>query len=254
MTIRPSADRYAQPSRAEARLAGACYLFVIGAGIFAAVAVRESLFVAGDAAATVQAIAARSALWRAGIAVHLTYLLAGAAVGVILYRIFRDAQPTLALLALVLTISDVALEALLMTALYVPLILMDEPTVFQVFNGEQRAALSYLALRGFFSGWSFALFLFGGFCIAIGMLILRSRLVPRLIGVLMIAAGASYIILTLSQVLAPVATKSFAAWLLIPPFIGELSLAVWLTVKGVAASGSHAPSSSIARSGQFSDA
>ncbi len=222
----------------ESRIAGACYLAVIAGGVFAAF-VRESVFVSGDAARTMQAIAQEASLWRWGIAVHLVYLMAGAAVGVILYRLFRDVQPTLALLALVLTMADVALEALLMTALYIPLTLLDESSVFAVLTVEQRAAIVYLAVRGFFRGWSFALFLFGGFCSFTGLLIIRSRLVPALIGVLMIAAGACYVTSTLSQLVVPQFAHSLTPWILVPPFIGELSFALWLTVRGMPPGGSR---------------
>jgi hypothetical protein len=62
-----------------ARIAGICYLAVIAGGVFAALFVREPLFTTGDAAATASAIAAHETLWRWGIAVHLLYLLPGAA-------------------------------------------------------------------------------------------------------------------------------------------------------------------------------
>src|SRR5687768_1245959 len=106
------APRIRAPSPREARIAGLCYLAVIAGGVFAALFVRDRLIVGGDAAATAAAIAAHEALWRWGIAVHLLYLLPGAAFGVILYRLFRPVQATLALLALVLLACDVGLEAL----------------------------------------------------------------------------------------------------------------------------------------------
>lgn len=216
----------------EARLAGLCYLAVIAGGVFAALFVRGRLIVAGDAAATAAAIAAAEPLWRWGIAVHLLYLLPGAAFGVILYRLFRPAQETLALLALVLLACDVGLEALLLSALTVPLALGGDGGAFAALGAEQRDAIAYLAVRLFLTGWSFALFLFAGFCALIGVLVLRSRLVPRLLGVLMVGAGVGYAASALVGILAP-AGASAAAWLLVPCFVGELSLALWLAIRGV---------------------
>lgn len=220
-------------ARRQARIAGVCYLAVIAGGIFAAVFVRDAIFVAGDAAATMAAIAAQETLWRWGIAAHLLYLLPGAAVGVLLYRLFRPAQPTLALLALVFFVSDVAIEALLLTSLTVPLSLTGEPRVLGAFAGPQRTALGYLAVQVFLTGWSFALFLFSGFCALTGVLVLRARLLPRAIGVLMIAAGAGYFLNAMVGVLAP-QLSAVRPWLILPCFVGELSLALWLTVRGVA--------------------
>jgi hypothetical protein len=218
----------------QARIAGVCSLLVIAGGVFAALFVRDQLFTPGDAAATAAAIRSQETLWRWGIAVHLLYLFPGAATGVILYRLFRAVQPTLALLALFFTLCDVGLEALLLSFLYLPLNLGSQQTgAFAVLEPAQRDALVYLAVRIFLDGWSFALFLFSGFCALTGVLILKSRLLPRLIGGLMIAAGAGYFTSALVKILLP--EHSFLlSWLLLPCFVGELSLALWLTVRGVA--------------------
>lgn len=148
----------------QARLAGLCYFVVIAGGIFAALFVREPLFVSGDAAATTRNIAAHESLWRWGIAVHGLYLFPGAAIGVILYRLFKTDDATLALLALVFAIAPVVIEAVLLTALYVPLLLIGQGVAFNAFEQDQRQAVIYLAVRVFLTGWSFSLMLFSGFC------------------------------------------------------------------------------------------
>lgn len=217
----------------ETRIAGLCYLIVVAAGVFAALFVREPLFVAGDAVATARLIAANESLWRWGIAVHALYLFAAAAFGVILYRLFKPVHATVALLALVFGIVPVAIEALLLTTLYVPLVMIGEAAALSALDEGQREALGYLAVRLFLAGWGFSLLLFSGFCILTGGLILRSRLIPRTIGVLMIAAGVSYFVNTLSAILSPALNAALLPGLLVPSFVGELSLALWLTIKGV---------------------
>jgi hypothetical protein len=208
---------------------------VIAGGVFSALFVRESLFVSGDAAATARSIAANESLWRWGIAVHALYLFLGAAFGVILYRLFRTVHATLALLALVFAIVPVAIEALLLTALHVPLAMLGEGAAFGALDEGQRHALGYLAVRLFLTGWNLSLLLFSGFCMLIGLLILRSRLVPRVTGVLMIAAGAGYFLNSLSGILSPALNAALQPGILLPSFIGELSLASWLTIRGVEA-------------------
>jgi hypothetical protein len=69
--------------------------------------------------------------------------------------------------------------------------------------------------------------------VLIGALILRSRLVPHVIGALMIAAGACYAVNTLALILSPDLSDQLVPWILLPPFLGELSLALWLVAKGV---------------------
>jgi hypothetical protein len=217
----------------QARIAGFCYLLVIAGGVFAALFVRESLFVSGDAAETARAIVASESLWRWGIAVHALYLFPAAAFGVILYRLFKPVHATLALLALVFALAPVVIVAVLLTALYVPLAMTGEGDTFGALDEGQRQALGYLAVGLFFSGWGFSLLLFSGFCTLMGLLIVRSRLVPRVIGALMMAAGAGYFLNSLSAIVSPTLNAALAPGILVPSFIGELSLALWLTIRRV---------------------
>jgi Domain of unknown function (DUF4386) len=217
----------------QARVAGLCYLLVIAGGLFAEVVVRESLVVQGDAAATARAIAADEALWRWGLAVHLGYLVPGLVVNVLVCGLFRAVEPTLARLALVLGVASVAVEALSLLQLSVPLAIIEERGALAALGEQQRQALSYLAVGLFSTGFGFALLFFAGFCVLVGTLILRTRLVPRLIGLLMVLAGACYAVNTLALVLSPALSERLVPAILLPPFVGELSLALWLLVKGV---------------------
>lgn len=217
----------------QARIAGVCYLLVIAGGLFAEVFVRGTLIEPGDAAATVEAIAAHEALWRWGLAVHLLYLVAAIVMNVLICGLLRAVGPTLARLALVLSIASVTVEASSLLQLYLPLAMIEESGALTTLGGAQRQALSYLAIRLFPIGFGFSLLFFAGFCVLVGALILRSRLVPRLIGLLMILAGACYAVNTLALILSPALSDRFVPWILLPPFVGELSLALWLLVKGV---------------------
>jgi hypothetical protein len=218
-----------------ARIAGLCYLLVIAGGLFAEGAVRGSLIVVGDAAATFDAIAGSESLWRWGLAVHLLYLIPAVTVNVLVYEVFKPVHPVLARLAVAFALVSVAIEAVSLLHLFVPNVLLDEGGAFGGLAEGQRQALAYLAVRLFATGFGLALVFFAGFCVLIGVLILRSRLVPRVIGVLMIAAGASYLGNTLASVLSPVLSDLIFPWILLPSLLGELSLALWFVIKGVRA-------------------
>jgi Domain of unknown function (DUF4386) len=226
-------EQQAPAATRQARIAGLCYLLVIAGGLFAEGYVRETLVEPGDAAATARAIAADEALWRWGLAVHLVYLVPGLVVNVLVSGLFRAAAPTLARLALVLGVASVTVEASSLLQLSVPLAMLEEGGALAALGAEQRQALSYLAIRLFDTGFGFALLFFAGFCVLVGVLILRSRLVPRLIGLLMILAGACYAVNTLALVLSPALSDRLVPAILLPSFVGELSLALWLLVKGV---------------------
>ena len=216
----------------RAKIAGAFYVIVIAGGLFAGI-VQDSLTVSGDPAATAAAITAHESLWRWGIAIHLVYLAAAATVvNVLLYQILKPVQPTLALLALAFGIVSQAIEAAALLPLCAPLVMAESPRALAALGGSDRQALVYLAIRLYDSGSGLALFFFSGFCAAIGTAILRSRLVPRAIGAMMIAAGVCYFISSLSNVVAPGLSQLLSPWIIIPCFLGEASLAIWLLIKG----------------------
>ena len=215
-----------------ATVAGLCDLAVIAGGLCAEGMVRGSLVVPGDAAATASAILANETLWRLGLAVHLLYLVPALAVNVIVSGLFRSTEPTLARLALVFGVAAVTVEAVALVYLYVPLAVIENGATFAAL--EDAPALIYLATRLFATGFGFSLLLFAGFCVLIGALILRSRLVPRVIGAMMIVAGICYVVNTLALIVSPGFFELINPAILLPIVLAELSLALWLLLKGIA--------------------
>jgi hypothetical protein len=225
----------ARPATAvrQARIAGLSYLMVIAGGLYAEAFVRGSLLVPGDAAATARAIAANETQWRWGLAVHLLYLVPAIVTNVLICDLFRAVEPTLARLALVFSVAGVMIEAASLLQLYVPLAMIEQGGALAALGAEQRQALSYLAVALFDTGFGSALLFFAGFCVLIGTLILRSRLIPRVIGALMVVAGGCYVVNTLALILSPALSDRLVPGILLPIGLAELSLALWLAVKGV---------------------
>ena len=219
--------------RVEARIAGASYWLVVAGGLFAG-AVEEFITVPGDPAATAQAIAAHEALWRWGIGVHLLYLAFPAIImDVLLYRIFKPVQPTLALLALASALTAGAVEGAALLQLYVPMAAGEAGVPLTALGEGERQALVHIAIRLYETGAGFALLFFSGFCVAIGALILRSHLLPRALGVMMLLAGVCYFVSSLTTVVAEGLAGVLLPWIMLPCFVGEASVATWLLVKRV---------------------
>ena len=72
-----------------------------------------------------------------------------------------------------------------------------------------------------------SLVFFGPYCVLIGYLIFRSTFLPRILGVLMAFAGLGWLIF-----LSPLANH-LSTYLKALGFLAELSLCLWLVVKGV---------------------
>jgi hypothetical protein len=73
-----------------------------------------------------------------------------------------------------------------------------------------------------------ALIFFGFYCVLIGYLVLRSKFLPRFLGVLMVVAGLGYLTLLL-----PSLAKALNPYNLWAGGLGEWTLTAWLLVKGV---------------------
>jgi hypothetical protein len=218
--------------QAAARLAGLLYLAIIAGGLFAEALVRGQLLVPGDAAATAAGLLDHASLYRVGFAVHLAYLLCAVAVSVILYELLRRVSPGLALLALAFNLVAIAVEAASLLQVHAALRQLLDPGLAGM-EPAQLQAMAYAHARMFAGGFGMSLAFFGAFCLAAGVLIVRSRFLPRLLGVLMLLAGGCYLLNSFAGFLLPALAALLFPWILLPCLIAELSLASWLVVKGV---------------------
>ena len=216
-----------------ARIAGILYLAIIVLGLFGELYVRGTLIVAGDAAATSAAISASPLLWRAGVAGDLLMHVFDVPVIVVLYFLLRPVSRSLALFATLANLVQTAVLVANKMNLLVPLFLMENSGYLTAFSPEQLHALSYLAIKAHGYGFGIGLIFFGVACLVRGYLIFKTGYLPKILGVLMAIAGVSYLINSFALLLAPPLANAMFPGVLISAFVGELSLTLWLMVKGV---------------------
>lgn len=225
--IETSPQRYA-------RLSGLLYLAIIALGLFGESYARGTLFVPGDAAASASSIAASPLLWRAGIAGDILMHVFDVPVIVALYLLLRPVSASLALLSTLLNLVQTAVLVGNKLNLLVPIFLLQQDASYlQAFSPEQLHALSYLAIKAHSFGFGIGLIFFGAACLVRGYLIYQSRYFPRVIGVLIVVAGLCYLTNSFALLVAPAFADAIFPAVLVPAFIGELSFALWLIIKGV---------------------
>ena len=78
-----------------------------------------------------------------------------------------------------------------------------------------------------------SLVFFGFACLSLGYLVYKSNYLPRAIGALLVIAGACYLINSFSHFLNPAFAATLMPTIFVPIFVAELSLTLWLIVKGV---------------------
>ncbi len=216
-----------------ARLAGFLYLAIILLGGFGELFVRGTLVVSGDATATAGNISSSPFLWRAGIAGDLLMHVLDVPVILILYFLLRPVSERLALLATLINLVQTAVLAANKLNLLVPLFLLDDGGYLKAFSAEQLHALSYVAIKAHGYGFGIGLIFFGVACLVRGGLMFSSGYFPKVLGVLMLMAGLSYLINSFALLLAPSIAASIFPAVLLPALVGELAFCGWLIVKGV---------------------
>ena len=219
--------------RALSATAGVLYLIIIVLGLFGEAFVRGSIVVPGDAAATAANLRSMESLWRFGIAAEFLLLICATALGVILFVLLRPVSRDLALLALVFNLVSIAVEAASALALIAALLPLGNAAYLGAFQPEQLHAMAIMAIRLHGQGFGAALIFFGCECVVLGYLIFRSGYLPKAIGVLMQLAGVCYLTNSFALFLAPALASRLFPLILVPSFVGELSLCLWLLVKGV---------------------
>ena len=81
--------------------------------------------------------------------------------------------------------------------------------------------------------FSIAMVYFGCQVAAIGVLILRSGFVPRIIGALMVAGGSSYVITSFAKFVSPALGAQLSPFVIPIAFLGEGTVTLWLLFKGI---------------------
>ena len=221
--IEPSPQTYA-------RIGGALYLIIIVAGLLGELLIRDRLVVPGDATATAGNIRSFEFLWRLGIAANLFHLACSVALALIFYVLLRPVSRDLALLALMFNLVAIAVESASKLFLLPSLFVLSNAAYLQAFTPDQLHAFAYLSNRSHTYGFNISLIFFGFECLLLGYLIFKAPFLPRILGILMQIAGVSYLTNSFALLLAP---RFVNIAVLIPAFVAELSLALWLLVRGV---------------------
>ena len=218
--------------RRAAVIAGIGYAALFVLAIFANFFVREGLVVAGDASATFENIAESETLFRVGMAAFLVIFLLDVVVAWALHIVFRTVDQATSLLAAWFRIVYTVFLGVAAVFMFAAAQLVSDSAVRDGFTSEQLATPVSLLMDAFNYTWLIGLAAFGVHLAILGVMILRSHIASRALGVVLVAAGAAYVVDTFAHallsnyadyadafvavvaVIAVVAEFAFMAWLL----------------------------------------
>ena len=114
-----------------------------------------------------------------------------------------------------------------------PLALLGSGPYASALPAAQLQVLAYMSVDLSGIGYSVHTVFFGFDILCMAYLVLRSRFVPRAIGLLLAIDGLAYLVYSFANLVAPGFAAQLVPWIQMPALIGEGSLCLWLLVVGL---------------------
>ena len=216
----------------NARVAGLLFILATLVGVVRLIYIPSALIVDGNAAATANNIASHELLFRLGI---VSYLLAGVLwvfATLALYRLFKGVDQELAVLMVILgSLMQVPIFFVNVANDVAALLFARGADFLSVFDKPQRDAFARLFLN-LHHQLDLANMMFAGLWLfPFGLLLYKSRFLPRFLGVWLMIACFAWLAFSFSGFLLPGSEdKVFAD---IQPFVlGEVATMLWLAFMG----------------------
>jgi hypothetical protein len=219
------------PTDKAARVAGAIYLSMVVTGPFTLIYIPSTLIVRGNASATANNILAHETLFRFGIVADLMTSVIFICLVMALYRLFSSVNKTIASLMVALVLVSAAVGFVNVLNYIAALTLFRGADFLAVLEKPQRDALAMLFLRLDGQGNVINEIFWGLWLLPFGLLVMRSRFLPRILGVWLIINGFAYVVLSFTGLVSPqnyeVAFRSA-----FPALLGEVAIMLWLVIRG----------------------
>lgn len=217
----------------NARIAGLWYLAIAIFYSFSMIYVDSAFYVSGDTASTVKNIQASGLIFRLGffscLLGHVSFLFLANA----LYRLFSPADKNLSRLMVILVVAGVSVAFLNRLHQLAALLILGSPSLLSAFEADQVNALAMLFLDIHRHGEVTAILFWALWLLPLGVLIIKSNLIPKTLGVLLILTCACYLVDFVLFFFFPDLIYAFDAPLSVIETVSEVAFILWLLIWGV---------------------
>jgi hypothetical protein len=218
--------------RNSGRVAGFWYLLLVLLGPVRLIYIPTKLFVRGNASATASNIAGHEWLFRIGIVSDLACAVILIFLVLSFYRLFKGVDQDLAVQVVIFGgVMPSVIDIVGVVSDSAALMIVRGGDFLSGFDKPQRDALALLFLKLRDHQNTAAEILWGVWLFPLGLLIYRSRFLPRFLGVWLALGGFAYVMLSLTGELMPQYQGKVFAYAQ-PAFFGEIALTLWLVIKG----------------------
>jgi hypothetical protein len=211
------------------RAAGIVLILTMVAGWFGEMYV-PSLMMTGDAATTAAQLRLNDGLFRLGFAAYLVEAFSDILLAWLFYVLLKPVHRDLALLSAFFGLVSMSLFAVTKMFYFAAPLFLRGSAYLTAFSPHQLDAFASLFLSLYAALSGLTMLFYGTAWLIRGWLTMRSTYLPRILGLLMVAAGLGFVAKTIALVLAPAYSSDI---LLAPMFLNTLILAIWMLTKGV---------------------
>lgn len=224
---------YQNMQQKAATFSGVALLVMTFAAFFAQGYVHSLLVIGGDAVITLENIQASQTLFRLEILGWLLIIITDLVVSWGFYVFLKPVHREYALLAGWLRLLYTAILAIAVSHLVIANSIVQNSVLGMSLNIVAQQAMG--SITAFEAIWSFGLIVFGLHLIAVGLVAMYTKKIPKIISILVVLAGFSYSLVHLMYNFTP-QLEGFIGLLelilMAPMLIGELGFGIWLLVKG----------------------
>lgn len=212
------------------RLCGLLYLLLIISGVFGLMVIPSQLVDWQNPAATVANIQQQEGLFRLGLGLGLVCYTLFLLLGLALCHLFRDVASwlTRALLAFVLV--GTVIGFLTMVSNMNVLVMLSGESYLQSMPAAVLEAQVMAQLASVGAIYKMGNIFWGLWLLPFGLLILRSRLLPGFLGVLLVLACCDYLLQFVMKVVLDV--TDIPSFLSLPSMVGEFGVCLWMLLAG----------------------
>lgn len=214
--------------RQIALVAGFGLLLMIISILLAEVVALADIIIDGDAARTIDNIINHQNQYRFGIVAYLGVAILDLVVAWAFYEFLKPAKNRLSLLAAWSRLVYTVILVIALINVYNVLQLLGNAGYLSAFNTTEIQAQVMLLLSTFRDTWDVGYIFFGIHLALLGVVAFRSGFIPKLIGIILLAAGISYLVDYIGLLLSPdldLSVSFIFGW-------GELLFMFWLLFWG----------------------
>ncbi|MEO7066380.1 MAG: DUF4386 domain-containing protein [Rhodanobacter sp.] len=215
----------------RARWAGLAYLVVVVTGTFSMGYVPGQLAAPGSLQTVLANIISHKWLFSAGIASFMLEQVAFLLLPLLLFRLLNTVHRSVAVVMVALAITAVPIALVGVGHRLDALWLLTDNGGLSV---ETARAMASFSLKSYSHAIFVASMFWGLWLLPFGYLVIKSGMLSRLLGVLLILGGVGYLVDVFAELLLPeYADMSLSNYIPLPAALAEMGTCLWLLVMGV---------------------